>query len=104
MPQGVEATYLTGAKAEVIVDPVISRCPVDLEVGSAELSQLVHVQLDSDTQVVGERIGEADSAVGPLRAAGVRLHGQIIVLRASVVKALSTTIAATVQFAKFAKS
>ncbi len=71
-----------GAKSEMIVDSVVARGPVDLDVGAAEFSQLVHVELNSDAEIIGERIGDADGPVGPLQAAGARLHGQVIVVGA----------------------
>jgi hypothetical protein len=73
---------LAGPKSKMIVDSVVSRGPIDLNIGAAELSQLVHMQLDSDAKVIVERIADAHGAVGPLQAASARLHGQVIVMGA----------------------
>jgi len=67
--QAVDGLHLAGSKSKMIVHPVVPRCPIDMNIGAAELSQLVHVQLDSDPQLVGEGIGETHRAIGPLQTA-----------------------------------
>jgi hypothetical protein len=73
---------LARSKSKIVVDSVVSRYPIDLNIRATEFSQLVHVQLDSDPQVIREGIREAHRAVGPLQAARARLHGQIVVVGA----------------------
>ena len=60
---------LAGANSNEIIEPVVTRGPIDLNIRAAELSQLIHAQLDSDAQIVGDGIGDAHRAIGPLQAA-----------------------------------
>jgi hypothetical protein len=52
--QPKDRLYLASSNSKIIVESVVCRCPIDLNIRAAELPQLVHMQLDSDSQFIGE--------------------------------------------------
>src|SRR2546427_12133484 len=64
----------------MVVDPVVARGPIHLNIRPAQVSKLVHVQLNSHSQVIAQGVNQADSAIGQLQTSLAGSHRQVIVI------------------------
>src|SRR6266849_5944343 len=79
LPSRGRSFDLAAAKSQVVVESVVSGGPIHLDIGTAEISELIRVQLDSDAQRRGHGINDTHGSVGPGQTALAGFHGEVVI-------------------------